>query len=138
MPGSTPRLALPFPLGTDALAQGDDTIAALAAKLEALNLAWQMAAGTTNVVANALAPSGGATFPIVGWPAGRFTVPPLVFVTLQSATPGSNSAKVTAHAITKDGGYIGLQNANTVSAMTFASTPVAWLAIQMTSAAAPG
>ena len=139
MPGSTPRLALPYPLGTDPIASGDDMIASLAAKLESLNIPFQMAAGVyPNVVANALAPSGGATFGPLAFPAGRFTVVPLVFVTLQAATPGANSAKVSAHAITAAQFYIGLQNASATSAMTFAATPCAWLAVQMTSAAAPG
>ena len=138
MPGSTPRLALPYPLGTDPIASGDDIINQLATKLESLGIPWAWQLGTQAVVANALAPSGGATFGPIAFTAGKFTVPPLVFVTLQSATPGANSAKVSAHAITAAQFYVGLQNASATSAMTFASTQCAWLAVQMSAAAAPG
>ena len=137
MPGATPRLALPYPLGSDPVAQGDDIISQLAAILDA-GLPFRIAAGTVAVVANALAPSGGATFGPNLFPAGRFSVAPLVLVTPQVATSGANSSKVTAHAITKDQFYVGLQNANPTSAMTFASTPCAWVALQLLPAAAPG
>ena len=137
MPGATARLALPYPLGGDPINQGDDVIAALTAILDA-GLPFRIAGGLVNIVANALAPSGGATFGPNLFPVGRFTVAPLVLVTPQVATAGANSSKVTAHAITKDQFYVGLQNASSTSAMTFAATPCAWVALQLLPAAAPG
>ena len=138
MPGSTPRLALPYPLGTDPIASGDDMIAQLAAKLEALNIAWQMAAGTVNVQANGVASGTISGASGVVFPVGRFTVPPLVMVTFAAATSGSASGTVRASAITVNGFTVALANTHPSSAMTFAVTPVHWLAVQMTSAAAPG
>ena len=137
MPGATPRLALPYPLGTDPIASGDDIINQLATKLEALNIPLQTAAGTINIQASALAAGTAATF-AVNLPVGRFTVPPLIMVTLQSLPNGSASATVRAHVVTAANFYIALCNTHPTSSMTFAATPCGWLAVQMTAAAAPG
>jgi hypothetical protein len=37
MPGTTPKLALPYPLGTDRVADGDDAIKALAERVETVS-----------------------------------------------------------------------------------------------------
>ena len=136
MPGSTPRLALPFPLGTDPLSGGDDAIGALAAKLEALNLAWQMAAGTITLSTTSLA-SAGSVFTPITFPVGRFTLPPLVLVTMGSASSGSAFATCRAHVITKDGFSIVITNVGT-AAMSMGAAPFSWLAVQFSASAAPG
>jgi len=75
MPGSTPKFAFPYPLGTDLIADGDDTIKALAEKVDTV-------LGTpTN--ASSTKPHSTPGFKPVGW-----TEVPASQVTITMAAPG--------------------------------------------------
>ena len=98
----------------------------------------RIAQGVVMVKASALPAGTGGTFPVT-FPVGRFTLPPIVMVTFQSATPtGSASGTVRAHVVTKDNFYVMLCNTHTTSGMTFGDTPCGWLAIQMSDEASGG
>lgn len=85
MPSQTPVFALPYPLGTDPVADGDDAIKALAERIEALHVA------SRQVATSAFFPVG-TTSQVVTFPAGRFSAAPAVVAT---PTAGANVAMVT-------------------------------------------
>jgi len=94
MPGATAK-GYPYPLGTDLVSSGDDTIKALAQFLD--GTASTRAGGTVTVNTTAL------NVPVstsVTFPAGRFTAAPQVITTArvsnpQTATTAANNATAT-------------------------------------------
>jgi|SRR5262245_638040 len=83
MPGNTPVRNLPYPLGTDRLMDGDDTIKALATAVE--NMVQAQALSMTVVTANT-AVSVQVTFPVA------YSAAPFVLVGMMTAaTPAPGS-----------------------------------------------
>jgi hypothetical protein len=80
MAGTTPRYALPYPTGTDRVADGDNAIEALARGVEDKIRMW-----------NGYAFSGPVSSMAVTFPVGRFTVAPWMQVTAET---GANVAVI--------------------------------------------
>lgn len=119
MPANTPN-GLPYPLGTDPLAQGDDAIHALADELNK-RVPYRLAFATGVAVGGVLA-GNNLNIPVV-YPVGLFTQTPIIL-----AITGSNRLGLAVLANTKDGAT--LQVANFTSA-TAAATTLQWVAMQM-------
>jgi hypothetical protein len=96
MPGQTAH-ALPYPLGTDPISQGDDTITSLA---QAVDRVMGLGAGTVSIVFNNVATATVA----VTFPAGRFKSIPAALATAQdSSTIITSVTAVTATGCTVTG-----------------------------------
>ena len=61
MPASTPTYAIPYPLGTDRVMDGDDAIKSLAERVEAV---WQFFYTEVTVLAGTTFRSAGITWPV--------------------------------------------------------------------------
>lgn len=85
MPATTPTYKLPYPLGTDRVADGDDAIRKLAQTVE---YAFQSGTINVNVTSGGTAASAVLTFPV------PFTAPPTVVVTAAGTNPVNVSASV--------------------------------------------
>ena len=118
MPGNTPN-GLPYPLGTEPISQGDDAILALATALDK-RVPYRMAGGSLPFGAIANGASGNVTVP---YPAGLFTVPPILLVL--SALNRLNPA-VTANSAVQ--ATINLANFSGANA---GASSFLWLAIQL-------
>lgn len=128
MPANTTRAALPYPLGTDPVSDGDDAIKNLANRLDGSvgNLAsvpYAMATGQSNIVITA-ATSGTVA---ITFPASRFTIAPIVMM------QGQNNYAATAYAFRTSanpttGGFTAVVN---LSASGSVTVGVGWLAVQM-------
>jgi hypothetical protein len=98
MPGTTPR-GYPYPVGTDLISQGDDTMRQLAQALDTLG--GVSAAGSVTVV---IAAVNDPVNVAVTFPAGRFTTPPICVVTAHTSLPqNAHVAVSTAAPITTTG-----------------------------------
>jgi hypothetical protein len=135
MPANTTRAGLPYPIGTDPVADGDDAIKNLAERLDGTSgtvpsVPYAIAAGTTpgpsfsNVATSTFA----VTFPV-----GRFTQRPIISASVTNAAP-SNIYALRLTGITTGGFTV---NA-TFAAPATASVTVDWLAVQMTSTSGGG
>lgn len=125
--GTTNLQGLPYPEGSDLLSAGDDTIKALAEKLDAM-VPYRWAAGTVSIsLSNASSGTLAVTFP-----AGRFTQAPIVTVT----TANSHFLIATMAGLTATGFTAGVRHID--AATTTATLTVNWVAVQMLPGAAPG
>lgn len=116
MPANTPK-GYPYPLGTDRLMDGDDSIHSLATAVDT-NLGTGAAGTSVVTVATGGTPSALA----VTFPAGRFTVAPAVVVSVnQNANTGVTA---TATGITTTGFAL-----NAVRA-TSGTVQCQWIALQ--------
>lgn len=129
---TTPRLAIPYPDGTERVMDGDNAMGAIATKVDGLGLAYAMAVGSSNIVA----PGGAASAAVsVTFPVGRFTQPPIVI---------ANVALGTINYVTNVGtpttsGFTATIFHNTAGTNVGANTyPIHWHAVQMLPGAAPG
>jgi len=115
MPGTTAS-GYPYPLGTEPIAQGDDTIHSLADKIETNLRATAAGTVTITTVANTY------TTVAVTFPAGRFTVAPTVIVSFTTNAFNSTMLGCAATSITTSGCNVGALRTSA------ASTVVAWFA----------
>ena len=121
MPATTPR-GYPYPLGSDRVMDGDDSIHDLATAID--TRLGAMAAG-----AGVLPAPGALNVPTslaITFPAGRFTVAPIVVATFQGTGPQLFTP--ISYAGTSASGCT-LYAARTSGALT--TIPIAWLAIQV-------
>jgi hypothetical protein len=133
MPGSTSKLQLPYPTGTDPVKGGDDAIKALSDALEAGMIPYRMAAGSKVLNASAVTNVSIA----VAFAVGRFTFPPKVVVGISNAPGGSTKAIPRAVGISATGFTLYVYSGDG-TAMTFSSLQVDWQATQMTVTSANG
>jgi hypothetical protein len=91
MPGATPK-GYPYPLGTDLVSSGDNTIQALATFLD--GQAGTRASGTitANVSVINTPVSVAVTYPV-----GRFTATPQVMATARAANPQTTAVGANGH-----------------------------------------
>lgn len=135
MSATTPK-GYPYVQGTDPVADYPTTSQALATLLEA-KVPAAVAAGSLLITAGAL-PAGSGYTAVVTFPVGRFTIAPIVLVTLGDGSAGGTTMLVPRNkAITPTSVTVGLYNASTVASGAY-SLQVPWLAVQMLAAAAPG
>ncbi len=126
MTGSTSKLGLPYPTGTDPVSSGDDMIKALADALDSGMIPYRMAAGT-KVLPNI---TTAASSVAVGIPAGRFTQPPLVICAINNNPTGGNKAIARA-VVSSPTAFTIYVNSGDGTAMTCNGLAVTWFAIQM-------
>lgn len=119
MPANTAN-GLPYPLGTDPIAQGDDSIMALATALDKRIPA--KLAGAQAVAVAAVNNGGNANVNVV-YPVGLFAVAPVL---LYSLTNNRLTPAVIAN--TKDGATIQVANFSGANA---AVSALSWVAIQL-------
>jgi hypothetical protein len=119
MPANTPN-GLPYPLGTDPLAQGDDAIHALATELDK-RVPYRLAGGQG--VAVGIVANGAFVNVNVVYPVGLFTTAPNVHW-----NTGSNRLNGALLANTKDGCTIQLAN---FSGAASVATTLTWTALQL-------
>lgn len=118
MPANT-RLGYPYPLGTDRVMDGDDSIHNLATAVDTQLGATASGVATVPITTVSVAANVTVTFP-----AGRFTAPPAVVVTVNTgAAPDGFHANATTITATSTTIY-GVRNPGN------APFPVSWLAIQ--------
>jgi hypothetical protein len=110
------------------VANGGTGTTSLSAFKESTGLPYAMAAGSVSITPVANTPTSAA----ITFPAGRFTVPPIVTVTASSTVPGSNVMEVSAASVTATGALIYIYRTN------ISNTTVYWSAVQMTSTSAAG
>lgn len=123
----------PYPAST-ATPDPPRDIKALADRLDAV-LPAAMAAGLAAVPANATGPTSTVA---VTFPVGRFTVPPIVVVSLVGSTGGTQRYVPRVHAgPTASGFTAGVWASETTNNITNATT-VSWQAVQMDAASAAG
>lgn len=129
MPANTPK-GFPYVLPADNVADYPATSQGLAVKLDAA-VPFAIAAGvaTINMNGNTSGTAG------IAFPAGLFTVPPIVTVT--KALQGGGKTIPNVSSITKDGAIAQLVSADG-TAYGAGAYPVHWIAIQQTPTAAPG
>jgi hypothetical protein len=127
MPSATAK-GFPYPLDTDPVNQGDDSIKALADKLETA-VPFAMAAGVLNTAALAINAGVGTA---VTFPAGRFSVIPCVAV-----SHDSNGYTFALAAGTTAGGTT-LRAFNPSGAATSGTGVIRYVAVQMTPTSGPG
>lgn len=114
MPANTPK-GYPYPLGTDRVMDGDDSIHALATAVDKRQAVW----GTGTVP---LVNTGSAANVAVTFPASSFTVPPTaVMVITTSARLVPASQLITATGFTATLGNWSGTNIST-------TTPMSWVA----------
>jgi hypothetical protein len=136
MPANTPFFAFPYPLNTDPVVNGDDTIKALAEKVEAqlsgggvtVTNPLRMTANSSSIT-NPASNSGQSV--AVTWPVGRFTVAPLVVVTGIS----SGYSAASAGGVTVTGFTAKMWNP---TGSTPTGSVMVWIAVQMTPTTGPG
>ncbi len=128
MPGTSTK-GYPYILGTDTADTIDDTSLALANKLEAV-VPFAMSSGTVNVTLTA-STSGTAT---VTFPAGRFSVAPLVQLTKNSSNAAASLTIPMVTAVSASSMTVALY----ATATQTVTVAVHWWAVQMTTAAANG
>lgn len=135
MGSQTTRTGLPFPVGTDRVMDGDDAIAALANRLDGstgpfASVPFAMAAGQSNVTISAATQGQVA----ITFPAGRFTIVPVVQMTLQNAAASNVYAMRNTGTISTTG-FTAVANIAVTGTVTLA---IGWTAVQMQSTNAWG
>lgn len=82
MSGATTPHAYPYPLGTDLVSDGDNTLAALATMIDTKLGVWAAGTATVPIVAAGTGASIAVTFPV-----GRFTAAPVVVCSPEMGNP---------------------------------------------------
>jgi hypothetical protein len=127
---TTPRLALPYPDGTERVMDGDDAIGALALAVDEAGLPAAAATGTVTVpMAGAGAVNATVTLPV-----GTFTVAPVIMATVAA---GSNVFYASVY-LDNGAASFKLYVSHRDNTGTATNVLVGWLATQMSPGAAAG
>lgn len=131
--GTTARLAIPYPAGTDRVMDGDNAMQTIAETLDDLSktgVPYRMATGIATVaISSATQGQQAVTFPV-----GRFTVTPIIIAWTWSWPSATLASARTSGSASANGFTVVV---NTSTAVTGSYT-VHWLAIQMTSSSGAG
>jgi hypothetical protein len=122
MPGSTPDLNYPYPLGDDPVRDGDDIIRALAERIEYLTNSVRIRSGTVVMTVTTNNTIVGAA---IVYPANSFLNAPAVVVALNDTASPQNKAVSTTSGVAA-GFTIRL---NQISGPTPGDTRISWVAM---------